>query len=579
MNTATNGPGVVHRTAKDEDADAKEALKNFDNERWMSWPNEGAFDALEEHYDSVHLKVKGAIPVWAAGSLFRTGPGQSAVKNTSKGTHYVSHWFDGLAHTHRFDIIPPHDGQKGMSVLYSSRRQSEKYVSMIRKHGWQTSVSFGQRSDPCVGIFAKFMSTFLPQRFNNNVAVVANMPGLDSNKAQNTGHRTAPENMYIATDNSILEKIDPTTLEPLGYAKQVQLHPQLKGPLSCAHAQRDPVTGDLFNFNVELGIRATYRVFRVNAQSGTTDILATISEKEVPAAYIHSFFLTENYVVLCIPTSHFAWSGLRILWERNVLDAIQPFDEAAKCKWLVVDRRHGRGIVARFSTPASFFFHSVNSFEDQAKGDDGEEITNIFLDMVEYVNTDIMYMLYYDVLMNRNQDAIKELEKLGKHKTSQPKLVRYKFALPSLSRTHADDFSLAAERVFTIPSPHAGELPVINPTRSGKRYRYVYGTCNRGLGFWMDAIVKTDVETRDALIWSGPIGHTPGEPIFVPRAGGTDEDDGVILTVVLDGSAQTSYLLCLDGKTLQEVGRAETDFPIPIGLHGMHAPFGEQSTL
>ncbi|KAG8412164.1 hypothetical protein J3458_014357 [Metarhizium acridum] len=69
-----NDPRVIHRTAADEEADANEALQNFENERWSSWPNEGAFDALDEQYDSVHLKVKGSIPSWAAGSLFRTGP-------------------------------------------------------------------------------------------------------------------------------------------------------------------------------------------------------------------------------------------------------------------------------------------------------------------------------------------------------------------------------------------------------------------------------------------------------------------------------------------------------------------------
>jgi torulene dioxygenase len=181
--------------------------------------------------------------------------------------------------------------------------------------------------------------------------------------------------------------------------------------------------------------------------------------------------------------------------------------------------------------------------------------------------------------MNRNEAAIDDLGKTGKHKNAQPKLVRHKFTLPVVPQTLKGDYSLTAERVFAIPGPHSGELPIINPWRAGQAHRYVYGTCNRGVGFWMDAIVKTDVETRDALIWGGPIGHTPGEPIFVPRPGGTEEDDGVILTIVLDGSAQTSYLLCLDAKTLQELGRAETDFPIPIGLHGVHAPLGTKPLL
>lgn len=501
------------------------------------------------------------------------------VENTSRGTHHVSHWFDGFAVTHRFDIVPPDSPGQGCSVVYSSRGQSDRYIAKVKEHGWRTGISFGQKSDPCVGIFAKFMSLFLPQEINNNVVVIPNMPGLNTKPTQQTGHRAEVDNVYISTDNSRLQKIDPETLEPLGPASQQELHPALKGPLSCAHVQRDPVTGDLFNFNVTMGRYASYRIFRVNAKSGTTDILATISEQELPAAYIHSFFLTENYVVLCVPSTHLGWNGAKILWERNILDAIKPFDKTTLCKWLVVDRRHGRGVVARFSTPAAFFFHSVNAFEQKSKDEAGEEITDICLDHVEYLNSDVMHILYYDILMGKNEAAILDMQKTGKQKASQPKLVRYKFTLPAHSQTKKGDYSLTAEQAFAIPSPHAGELPTINPSRAGQRHKYVYSICNRGIGFWMDAIVKTDIETREALIWSGPVGHTPGEPIFVPRPGGTDEDDGVILTVVLDSSSRTSYFLCLDAKTLQELGRAEADFTIPLALHGAHVTLGQKPML
>lgn len=49
------------------------------------------------------------------------------------------------------------------------------------------------------------------------------------------------------------------------------------------------------------------------------------------------------------------------------------------------------------------------------------------------------------------------------------------------------------------------------------------------------------------------------------RPGASSEDDSIILSVVLDGMAQRSYMFCLDAETMTEVGRAETDFPIAIG--------------
>ena len=49
-----------------------------------------------------------------------------------------------------------------------------------------------------------------------------------------------------------------------------------------------------------------------------------------------------------------------------------------------------------------------------------------------------------------------------------------------------------------------------------------------------------------------------------------DEDDGVLLSVVLDGPAGKSYLLVLDAKTMTEMGRADVRGVIGLGFHGTH---------
>jgi torulene dioxygenase len=56
----------------------------------------------------------------------------------------------------------------------------------------------------------------------------------------------------------------------------------------------------------------------------------------------------------------------------------------------------------------------------------------------------------------------------------------------------------------------------------------------------------------------------------VPSPEGVDEDDGVLLSVVLDGFDETSYLVCLDTRTMKELGRAECDWAVGIGTHGAH---------
>ena len=531
------------------------------------------FDNLEEHRGPIDLHVQGTIPAWAAGSLYRTGPGQSSVKDTPKGTYNVTHWFDGFAQTHRFDISASDSPYGQTTVSYSSRRQSEEFVNHIKQKGWHTAITFAQKADPCVGMFSKFMSHFQPQLSNHNVTVQVNVPGLPAKNPAPIGHRTGVDNVFIGLDNSALQRVDSKTLEPLGLAVQTALHPALKGEMSCAHAQRDPETGDYFNYNLQFGRLATYRIFRVNAATGTTDILATVSEAELPPAYMHSFFLTQNYVVLCVQSAHFMWKGLKIVQGRNLVDAIEPFDKARACRWIVVDRRHNKGVVGRFSTPAGFFFHTINAFEERIKDEKDIERTDICLDYVAYENQDVMRGLYYDVILDRNDAAKKYWFEGERHKTGQHRMVRYRYRIPKDgSRPKPGDYKSLAEETLSIRCPHAGDLPTINPSYACKPYRFFYSAANRGLSTIMDALAKTDLHTGTALIWSGPRGHTPGEPIFVPRPGATEEDDGVVLSVVVDGTAEDSYLLCLDARTMEEVGRAEVGFAIGAGFHGTHVP-------
>lgn len=495
------------------------------------------------------------------------------MEDTSRGTYYVSHWYDGFGHTHKFDIISSGNQSDAKHVIYSSRRQSQAFIDTIKQKGWRSGISFAQKSDPCVGLFAKVASYFRPSppQVNNNVAIFQNCPSRPAKSTGDAGnHSGSGGNLFVTTDDSTIQEIDSETLEPLGSVSQSQiLHPELTGPLSCAHFQRDPETGDMFNYNLAPGRISTYRVFRINAATGTTDILATISEPDLSPAYIHSIFLTDNFVVLCVPSSHFSWNGLKIMWERNLVEAIKPFDKANLCKWLVVDRRHGEGLIARFSTPAGFFFHSVNAFENYVVDENDERRLNINLDYIGFETTDIMTGLYYDVILDRNDAATKFWVPNVGHRTN-PRFVRQQFQMPSRKQTTEEAEMAVAHEVLSIRNPHAGELPTINPAYACKSYRYVFSTCNRGLNTVADALVKTDLQTGNAIIWCGLHGHSPGEPIFVAKPGGIHEDDGVLLSIVLDGSAQRSYLLCLDARSMTESGRADADFAIGIGFHGLY---------
>ncbi|KAK0615169.1 carotenoid oxygenase [Bombardia bombarda] len=596
----------LRRTEADEKEDLEDALKNYSGAAYADWPNEAGFDGLTEERGPINIPITGNIPAWAAGSLYRTGPGVYKVEDTVSGTFYTSHWFDGLAHTHRFEIMSDENGT--VQMTYSSRRQGDDMVEHIKKHGSRTHYSFGQRSDPCLGLFSKVMSTWRATQSkpeerwieNISVAVHPNFPGLDAvegnligkregskegatstgdekGPVSSGGHRAKlPRTVWLSTDNSMLKQIDPQTLEPIGFATQKALHPALLGHLSCAHAQHDPITGDVFNFNLEFGRTATYRVFQVSASTGKTSILATIRRPDLRAAYIHSLYLSPSYVILCVPSSHIAMNGMRILWERNVLDSIEPFDTSKKCKWFVVDRLHGKGVVAEFDTDAGFFFHTVNAFEERDETDLVDGTNSLFCEVIEFPTLEVMYSMYYDVILQKDGAEKEFWGNEQRRRDVMMNMAQYRFRVPlaategETTASRAPNKLSTAAKILTIPAPHAGELPTINPLFTTRRHRYVYSVCYRGRSTIMDGIVKTDTLTKDVLFWDNPTGHSPGEAIFIPRPGGTEEDDGALLSVVLDGHNRTSYLLCLDAKTMTELGRGEVGFAVGFGFHGTH---------
>ena len=160
------------------------------------------------------------------------------------------------------------------------------------------------------------------------------------------------QQLYNKTDACFYQSIDHETLEPIEIKYQTELHSELIGPLSASHAKRDPITGDVFNYNLELGLTPKYRVFQVSATAQKTRVLATIQGSNVKAAYIHSLFLTEKYVILCVWCGYFAHGGAKILWEKNMLDAMTNWDPSAKSQMLVVSR--DEGLIAAYACSPCF---------------------------------------------------------------------------------------------------------------------------------------------------------------------------------------------------------------------------------
>ncbi|KAF3039388.1 hypothetical protein E8E12_007844 [Didymella heteroderae] len=538
----------------------------------VAWPNDAGFDTAYQELEPVKLEVKGEIPPYAAGVLYRTGPLGYKAKSKSGKEFAANHWFDGFSCVHRFQIDVPEKGQP-VQVNYRSRRTVDEYLEHVRETGKGEGLTFANKRDPCESFFKKVMAVFVPPgRANKSVGVTLsiNMPAGDrmghSEKTSINGHTNGIQTLHAKSDHHMVKKIDPETLEPQGIAVQHDLHPELKGSLSAAHAKSDPRTGDIFNFNLDCGRQSTYRIFRTSASTGKTDVLATF---QATPAYIHSLFLTENYVILCVWNSHYTSYGASLLYHQNVIQAIAPFDRKDKAMWYVVDRTNDRGLVATYKSSPLFSFHSVNAWEEPSSTNPSQ--TDIVTELSLFENTDVIHRFYYDNLLSSlhsKSDYVGE-----KRLSSLP--MQAQFRLPNVPTETTISKPQDAERLFLADKMVSIELPTINPLYLTKRHRYTYGCADRLKSSFMDGIAKFDNTTQTSIFWEQE-GHTPGEPIFVADPEGTEEDDGVLLTVVLDGYVERSYLLVLRAKDLTELGRAEVPGPVAFGFHGAFKGDGMQ---
>lgn len=307
----------------------------------------------------------------------------------------------------------------------------------------------------------------------------------------------------------------------------------LGGQLTTAHPHYDLRTKRYINFTTEFGRTHAYNVYSVAPHSRKRELIASIPTDR--PAYMHSFANTENYAV--ITEFPLVINPRDLANEQKTL--IENFTWKPVHGTLFRVVRKSDGIVLKtFEAEAFFSFHHVNAFEI-----DGGLVLDICA-------------LEDDKLVNQSQ--VSNL----KGKTGEPIFVQLRRYTVKFDSQYVS---------YEVISPESIELPTINYTRfSGQPYRYMYGisTSKEHYENYQNQLAKADVRSGKTKIWRQD-GCYPGEPIFVQRPNATDEDDGVVLSVVLDGNNSHSFLLVLDAQTFEELGRANVIHHIPFGFHGM----------
>jgi all-trans-8'-apo-beta-carotenal 15,15'-oxygenase len=120
-------------------------------------------------------------------------------------------------------------------------------------------------------------------------------------------------------------------------------------------------------------------------------------------------------------------------------------------------------------------------------------------------------------------------------------------------------------------SDRSCEFPRHHPDYEGRPHRYSYVNSRHHLGTMFDEITKLDLADNSQ---SSHVAETPGnsfcEPVFAPRPGAVDEDNGWLLSVEYQVATQTSRLVILDAADPARgpVATAELTHHVPQGFHG-----------
>lgn len=457
------------------------------------------FTSLEKETENIALQVRGKVPEWLSGTYIRNGAAKFEV-----GKEKYNHGFDGLAMLHRFAF-------KNGQVLYTNK--------FLRGHTYQHTMKKKRIVYP---EFATIPKRSLPYRIFLNAA------GHFTDNASVNVSRMGK--IYIAmTETPHRVQFDPATLNTLG---RFHYGDRITGHLTTVHPHFDYEREQVFNYITRFSLPSTYNIYSINQGSVRRQIISSIPVKH--PAYMHSFGMTENYIILTqfpliIDPFRLAFTGSPFI--ENLFWKPQYGTE-----FLVIDKYTGK-LMGKFKCDPSFAFHHINCFE---------EMENVIVDIVSYKDSSIIKSLYLKKL--RHGDFL--------------------LPVPQIRRYCLNIFSKKV--TFQILSEDFVEYPRINYRKCNTRdYNYVYGiNAHKSNGF-PNRIAKFDVKSKTFKHWIKENNY-PGEAIFIAAPDTEKEDEGVILSMVLDTERVKSYLLILDAASFSEIARAYLPFAAPFGSHGQY---------
>lgn len=354
---------------------------------------------------------------------------------------------------------------------------------------------------------------------------LANIARLPTNLA-NTNVVEHAGRLYALWEGGPPYEVDPDTLETKGL-RRFGGELRWMGTYS-AHPCLCPSSGEMFNFGVEFIPTPHLRVYRTDL-TGKLKHYRSVSLPYV--AMVHDFALTERYLVFVV--SPIIPDGIPIALGLKAFGDAMSYQPKRGSSFILIPRDGGE--IRRIEHEAIMQFHLSNAFDD--RGD-------VVVDVITYRGGEL-------------------LDCIARFRTSPLDEATSEFTRFRITPSGTVIGEQLSDRCCEFPRHH--------PDREGRPHRYAYYNTRHRLGTMFDAITRLDLaDNTDSTFVAENPGNSFCEPVFAPRPGGVDEDDGWLLSVEYRADTHTSQLVILDARDPARgpLATAALTHHIPQGFHG-----------
>jgi carotenoid cleavage dioxygenase len=319
--------------------------------------------------------------------------------------------------------------------------------------------------------------------------------------------------------------LDPVTLEDQGVAPWVPLDG------ISAHPKVDGRTGELLFFNYSK--HAPYMHYGVVDDRGKRVhyIPVALPGPRLP----HDMSFSEHYAIL---------NDFPVFWNPKLLEknihAVR-LDRNLPSRFAIVPRRGKVDEVRWFEAKPTYVLHFMNAFEE------GDEVV-----LDGYFEEDPS-----PPPLQAGPAGFEQMMAFLDQSSTKPRLYRWRFDLRT-GKTREEQLD---DRLL--------EFGTINQAYAGRRHRYIYSTMTVPGWFLFDTFVKHDLDQRKSWAVKLASGRFGSEPVFAPRIGAKAEDDGYLVSFVIDENAKTSECILIDASNFDAgpVCRIALPHKISSGTH------------